>query len=340
MTRLLAFAALLLVASLAAADSADGRLRVALLDLKALGDIDPDVPQTITALASAQLARTGVLQPITSDEIRQLLSLEATKMAAGCDDAACIAEIGGALGAPYVVSGTVGRLGATYVLTLTLMEITKARAIGRETVSVRDAAEIPAALAPALARLFAPVMYAEAGVLAVTAAHEGATVKVDGVVVGTVPLANAPVAAGPRTVSVTKDGFVEWRRDVVVQPKARLALEVVLVPSREFVAAYEERAGRTRLGAWLSAAGALVAAGASGGLFLGNQGLVDDLRTEQDLGPDQLPLLTREQSDQLFARDAGAFVLVGTGALLAGVSVYLFATGEPPGRWSTAPSAP
>lgn len=50
----------------------------------------------------------------------------------GCvDDVACVAEIGAALGVDAVLTGEIGKLGKTYVVTSSLVHITQARALVR-----------------------------------------------------------------------------------------------------------------------------------------------------------------------------------------------------------------
>lgn len=55
-------------------------------------------------------------------------------MSAGCsDDASCLSEIAGALGAQLVVFGAVGKLGEATVVSLNLFDSQKAQALGRVT---------------------------------------------------------------------------------------------------------------------------------------------------------------------------------------------------------------
>jgi hypothetical protein len=60
-----------------------------------------------------------------------LAALEGDKQAAGCDAASCLAEIASAMGAAYVVFGSVGRVENLVVIELSLFEAAKARAAGR-----------------------------------------------------------------------------------------------------------------------------------------------------------------------------------------------------------------
>ena len=68
---------------------------------------------------------------ISRDEIKSMLLHEQSKMLMGCDDESCLAEIGGALGVQYIVSGNVGRIGETYLLHLKLINIREAKVENR-----------------------------------------------------------------------------------------------------------------------------------------------------------------------------------------------------------------
>ena len=63
-----------------------------------------------------------------------MLTFHKTKQQLGCDDTACLAEIGGALGADQLVTANLARFGEAYVLTLRLIDVRHAQVI-------RDASE-------------------------------------------------------------------------------------------------------------------------------------------------------------------------------------------------------
>lgn len=73
-------------------------------------------------------------------DIDALLGVEALKDAVGCDDVQCAAEIGGALGAPYSISGVLRPLGKQVVLNLNLMDTQGLKVVARASQrSKRDA---------------------------------------------------------------------------------------------------------------------------------------------------------------------------------------------------------
>jgi hypothetical protein len=84
-------------------------------------------------LSSARRHRE--VQVVGAQDVRSLLDHEATRQQSGCDDGgiACAAELAGALDAPRMVTGQLGRVGSTWVLSLTLIERGTLNVIGRSS---------------------------------------------------------------------------------------------------------------------------------------------------------------------------------------------------------------
>ncbi len=124
-----------LAAALLAAEPAPKK--VAVFDLEATG-----VEPTLALAASLTLptevrARLPGAQVISSSEIQAMLGLEKQRAMMGCTDAACLAEIGGALGVDELLSGRLGRVGKTYVLEIRRTDVKKARVVGSAARTVR-----------------------------------------------------------------------------------------------------------------------------------------------------------------------------------------------------------
>jgi len=96
----------------------------------------------------------------TFEEFRTLADVEAQRTITGCDEgsASCLAEVAGALGARYVVSGTLGTLGAEVVLQLTLLDTRTARTLARGGASGADVAALRAAIDGAVVEVLAPIV--------------------------------------------------------------------------------------------------------------------------------------------------------------------------------------
>src|SRR5207302_6650447 len=101
-----------LVAS--SSSSTDDATRLLVLDLTAGKGIERDTAATFTEFLTGYLSESTKLVVVSKRDIARLADLEADKQQQGCDNSdACMAEIGGALGARYVVFGRMSKLGET-----------------------------------------------------------------------------------------------------------------------------------------------------------------------------------------------------------------------------------
>ena len=59
------------------------------------------------------------------------MGMKQMNSALGCDDVSCAAEIGGALGARYMLTGSVGKLGSKLNISLILFDTEQVKVISR-----------------------------------------------------------------------------------------------------------------------------------------------------------------------------------------------------------------
>ncbi|MBI1947776.1 MAG: hypothetical protein HYS27_18955 [Deltaproteobacteria bacterium] len=110
--------------------------RVLVLDVRT--DADALAGVQLGALLGNEIAtvlgRGGQLEVLSSEDLRRLVDVAAGREATGCgDDASCLAELGAAMGARFVVSGTIGKVGAATIVQLSLFDVDRARSIARES---------------------------------------------------------------------------------------------------------------------------------------------------------------------------------------------------------------
>ncbi len=129
----------------------------------------------------------------SSEDVRALLTHQKDRLVLGCGaDAACMAELGGALGADEIVAGRLGRLGETFVVELRRVEVAQARSLGSATRTVRRPEAIASAVVALVGELF--------GAPGATAAVAGAG--------GAAAAGQAGAAGGPAGPAVLPPGAV------------------------------------------------------------------------------------------------------------------------------------
>jgi len=289
-------------------------------------------------LISETLEALGPFKAITSQDIQQMLALEERKQTLGCTtDSACIAEIGGALGADYMINGSVLQADGNYLVQLQLSNVKKARVEQRVTRDVTgqqrqlfDDTRIATKL------LVRDVLAQRSGSIAVTSSVEGATIKLDGSIVGVAPLATLSASGGMHTLTLEKDGFINATRDIEVVEQQTTTLNVVLQPSEDFRRAYVAKAGRTRALAWTFLAVGIAGIGAGATFFAVSATGAGQLRSEIQ-AYNENELRTNDGFDRINQRKAqlGTFdtlVLVAGGIGVASLTtaIVLLATGDNP----------
>lgn len=112
------------------------RLRIKALDTKvAAMPLKPtNVPANISFIMDdlllTELQSVG-FQAIGPEDINAMLGFENMKEETGCDDATCVAELGNALGVPYLTAGNIANIEGSTVITLKLINVRTATVVAR-----------------------------------------------------------------------------------------------------------------------------------------------------------------------------------------------------------------
>jgi hypothetical protein len=106
--------------------SAQAKIKIAVLDLKARSGIDKMTVSSLTDYTCTVIAELGNYDVIGKDDMRAMLEHVADQQLLDCDDTKCLTELGGALGGELLVSGNIGMVGRMYLINLKLIDIENA----------------------------------------------------------------------------------------------------------------------------------------------------------------------------------------------------------------------
>ena len=101
--------------------------RIAVMELKAKSGIKQAQLDVLSDMLATEIRNLGGYEVVTKSDIESMLGLERAKEFIGCDDASCLAEIGGVLGVQYLVTGNVALFGGVYAINLKLIDIKHAK---------------------------------------------------------------------------------------------------------------------------------------------------------------------------------------------------------------------
>src|SRR5689334_21368477 len=99
-----ALAVLALLATAMPAAAAKERLKIAVLDVMPRGDVDAKKIEGLSSLLASEAARRSDRAVTSGSQIRAMVGFDRQRQLLGCNDASCLAEIGGALGVPYILA--------------------------------------------------------------------------------------------------------------------------------------------------------------------------------------------------------------------------------------------
>lgn len=107
--------------------------QIVALDLSPEGDVPPRLARALNPILLTELSRVQGMSVISQDDVRALLELEANKQQLGCNETSCMTEIAGSLGAELLATAGIGRLGSTWVVSITLIRVDSAAVVRRTT---------------------------------------------------------------------------------------------------------------------------------------------------------------------------------------------------------------
>jgi TolB-like protein len=144
MSRRTASRVLLAIVLLSLSSFAASLPRVVVLPVAGASGTLKEMGQSIGEQLLTELDRSGQVRAIGTSDLATLIGLERQRVLLGCSEQSnsCAAELSAALGADWLVAGTLGRVGKTLRFDLKVLHASDARVAFRGGRSLRDAGEI------------------------------------------------------------------------------------------------------------------------------------------------------------------------------------------------------
>ena len=281
--------------------STDSRLRTVVLGIAGRRGVDDRA--LVAALSSVVIGVYGndpTRVVIGPDDISRALEWEASRQQAGCDNSACLAEVGAALDAARIVTGTVDAVGDVYLLSLTEIDARSLEPVAR---GQQEVERTESALLDATRRLVTELLKksatlstystggsfaANAGGIDIASDPGGAQILVSNNVVGTTPTRIDNISPGRHIVRLTRPDYETVEFEVPVhaggttQVKAELRLMRKIAEQNIEVrnARWRDEDQWNQIGGWAKIGVGVVGVGAGVALIAsgtGNGGLVGGL---------------------------------------------------------------
>ena len=114
---------------------------LAMMDMKAVHGVEDSLAAVLNESFLVALKNGGIRDVVGGSDLRAMLDLEQQKQALGCGDDGCLAELGGALGVPYLFYTSLAKVGSKYVMHYKVMAVEEAKVVvrGMKTAASDDA---------------------------------------------------------------------------------------------------------------------------------------------------------------------------------------------------------
>ncbi|MEK7705802.1 MAG: hypothetical protein AAB426_12650 [Myxococcota bacterium] len=130
------------------------RQQIAVLDAK-LTNVDAQFGPLLTEVITSEVHALGRFSVIAGRDISAMLDFETQRELVACDEVACLAQVGGALGVEYILVPDIGVLGKSYVVNIKLINIRTPKVEGRVYETVQGEMDVlVATIKRSVARLF------------------------------------------------------------------------------------------------------------------------------------------------------------------------------------------
>ena len=132
---------------------------------------------TLAEMICVQVGQSNRYTLVTPEDIGAIDEELHRQLEGGCDEASCIAEIGGALGARYMITGKFSRLGSRYVLLLKLLDIEQVKAVNTTSIQARSIETIADLLEPRITELLGGESSARSTAIALGPSVQGNAIR-------------------------------------------------------------------------------------------------------------------------------------------------------------------
>ena len=231
----------------------------------AVTELDDAVRGRLSDATVLGVDKLKLFDVISGDDVQAMLDQQQLKDALSCDSSSCLAELGGALDARYMINGKASKSSGGLRITMTLLDVYEAKAIAR------DAREMALGAiendVPGMAKkLFNSILATQGGTVLIGCDEIGTSIYVDGDLVTTATgrLFKTQIAGGTHRIEGKKEGFVTWAKDIDVTAESEQRITVEMLPSQDFLRGRIAQAnGRRTMG--MVSGGLAVALGAAAG---------------------------------------------------------------------------
>ena len=261
--------------AVAAQNKQPEKLRVAILDFNNSGGLSKQETITLGNRLRTMLVKTNAFIVLERGQMDDILDEQGFQQT-GCTTTECAVEMGRMLNVQKMISGTIGKLGATYTIDLSLIDVQTAQI---ERSFFRDyKGEIDGLLSimQTISNQMAEIVYGRGPAaeqkeektvtLEIISEPEGATIFINNREAGKTPLKSNARAGFTVTIRLEKENYKPWEKSIVIREDEEIEAELEYTDAyKKSLAAVEKEGGGNT---WLWIGGGAVLLGGAAALLL------------------------------------------------------------------------
>ncbi|MBP1723120.1 MAG: hypothetical protein H6Q44_825, partial [Deltaproteobacteria bacterium] len=201
----------------------------------------------LTSILVSEIAQIKKFEAFSQENVRTLAGFTAERMMLGCTDSKCLTALG-QMDIAKLISGSVGKIGNVYSISLNLFDTQNAKAENAISEFCRTEEELIPMVQRAVRKLLGLPVEASASILPpppkpaappeaaptgsasleINSKVRGAQVLLNGQNMGEAPVRVFNINPGPHEIQVSRKGYEDFRQRVQVQPNEKKVLEANL----------------------------------------------------------------------------------------------------------------
>jgi len=205
------------------------KLTLGVIPLKATGVKDYEALSLSNRLHS-ELVNTKQFRVVETERINEVLHEIGFQQYGFCTDEECAAKVGSVLGAQWMVTGAVGRIGETYLVDVRMIDVNTRQVFltaSRDFVGQIDGLlQYMENIAKELAAKTEHRL--KYGSLEITSQPPSVFVFIDGELKGQTPFDLKEIFIGDHAIELKKAGYLTWEEAIVIEPLKQKKVDAIL----------------------------------------------------------------------------------------------------------------
>ncbi len=258
------------------------KLRIAILDFTNTGGLSKQETTTLGNRLRSMLVKTNAFIVLERGQMDEVLDEQGFQQA-GCTTTECAVEMGRMLNVQKMISGTIGKLGKTYTIDLSLIDVETAqieKSFFRDFKGEIDGLlNLMQVIANQIAAIVGQPAVSEVKkeekivFLEINSDPDGATIFINDRQAGKTPFKSNAKEGLTVTIRLVKDNYNSWEKTIVIKEDEEIEADLEYTEAYKKVLAAEDKEGGSS--AWLWIGGGAVLLGGAAAVILSGSGSDD-----------------------------------------------------------------